>query len=132
MSMTILVIVTKNVSDNSSNTIQIYFHRGFFKSMTILVIDSAFTLLDKLFSADLGIDVTLLRVVRIARVVRLVRSNRGLLRLFRTLYYSLPSLGNVGMLLLLFIFVFAYCLGSAQQENRARLEVAGHAVEQIP
>jgi hypothetical protein len=58
---------------------------------------------------DVGQFATLLRVARVARIFRLVRRNKGLLNLFKTLIYSIPSLGNVFAILLLIFFIFS-CL----------------------
>jgi len=57
--------------------------------------------------ADLGVDFTLLRVVRVVRLFRLVKTSRRLRTIFSTLYLSLPSLANVGALLLLLFFMYA-------------------------
>jgi len=48
-----------------------------------------------------------LRVFRIARIVRLVKSTKSLRRLLETLILSVPSLVNVGAMLLLLFFVYA-------------------------
>jgi hypothetical protein len=58
-------------------------------------------------SVDIGIDVKILRVMRVARMLRLVRHNKPLLNLFMALFTSLPSLGNVGSILLLCLYVYA-------------------------
>jgi hypothetical protein len=52
-------------------------------------------------------NITILRVFRIARIFRLVKSSRGLRNLLSTLIFSLPSLYNVGALLLLLFYVYA-------------------------
>eukprot|EP00760_Papus_ankaliazontas_P035339 PhM_4_TR7750/c0_g1_i1/m.105600/K04833/SCN1A; voltage-gated sodium channel type I alpha len=52
----------------------------------------------------------LFRVLRIGRMMRLVRSSKDIRVLLETLWYSLPSLGNVGGFLLLLFFVYA-CIG---------------------
>eukprot|EP01065_Artemidia_motanka_P020657 TRINITY_DN24724_c0_g2_i1.p1 TRINITY_DN24724_c0_g2~~TRINITY_DN24724_c0_g2_i1.p1 ORF type:complete len:1366 (+),score=353.78 TRINITY_DN24724_c0_g2_i1:3485-7582(+) len=49
---------------------------------------------------------TALRVGRVARVLRLIKRAAGLRRLFETLFYALPSLGNVTLLLLVTFFIF--------------------------
>jgi hypothetical protein len=49
----------------------------------------------------------LLRVFRVARIFRLIPKAKGLKKLFQTLLYSLPALGNVGSVLFLFFFIFA-------------------------
>lgn len=47
------------------------------------------------------------RVVRVARIGRLLRVNKGMHNLAKTLIFSLPSLFNVAVLLLLVLFIFA-------------------------
>jgi voltage-dependent calcium channel L type alpha-1D len=59
---------------------------------------------------NLGLFGTLLRVSRVARIFRLINISKGLKTLFRTLVFSLPSIVNVGSVLLLIFFIFA-CLG---------------------
>jgi len=59
---------------------------------------------------NIGPVATLLRIFRVARIFRLVRTSRGLMQLLRTLIVSIPSLLNVGALLLLLFFIFA-CVG---------------------
>ena len=56
---------------------------------------------------DIGVDFTLLRAVRVVRLFRLVKTSRRLRTIFTTLYLSLPSLANVGALLLLLFFMYA-------------------------
>jgi hypothetical protein len=56
---------------------------------------------------NLGKFATLLRIFRVARIFRLVKFSRRLLELFKTLVYSIPSLANVGAILLLLFFMFA-------------------------
>jgi hypothetical protein len=51
-------------------------------------------------------NVTIFRVLRIGRILRLVKSSKNLVVLLKTLLFSLPSLLNVGSLLLLAFFVF--------------------------
>ncbi|KXZ52368.1 hypothetical protein GPECTOR_9g412 [Gonium pectorale] len=48
-----------------------------------------------------------LRVLRVVRVIRIIRRAKGLQRLLVTLLYSLPALGNVGGVMLLFFFCFS-------------------------
>ena len=52
-------------------------------------------------------NVTIFRVFRIARLFRLIKDSKDLVVLVKTLYFSLPSLINVGALLFLSFFVFA-------------------------
>jgi hypothetical protein len=58
-------------------------------------------------AVDLGSIATLFRIFRVARVFRLVKTSPGVLNLFKTLVYSLPSLKNVGTILVLLMFIFA-------------------------
>ncbi|WIA28050.1 hypothetical protein OEZ86_010635 [Tetradesmus obliquus] len=50
----------------------------------------------------------IMRLLRLARVVKLMRSMKGLRSLFGTLIVSLPAFWNVGALLGLLFFVYAY------------------------
>ena len=56
---------------------------------------------------DVGQLGSLLRIVRVARIFRLVKANPKVLTLFKTLIYSMPSLINVGIILMLLYFIFA-------------------------
>ena len=48
-----------------------------------------------------------IRILRITRLLKLVKSLHGLQQLIETLIFSLPSLLNVGALLLLIFFIYA-------------------------
>ena len=50
-------------------------------------------------------DVSILRVCRAIRIVRIVKTSARLRSLFKTLVLSLPSLANVGTLLMLLLFM---------------------------
>ena len=66
-------------------------------------------ILDDLLS-DIFITPTLLRVVRvfrIGRVLRLIKAAKGIRKLLFALVISLPALFNIGMLLVLIIFIYA-------------------------
>jgi hypothetical protein len=66
--------------------------------------------LDAAGSTSLPINVSILRVFRIfriMRVLRLVKQARQVRVLVETLWYSLPSLGNIGLFMLLIFFIFA-------------------------
>lgn len=56
---------------------------------------------------DLGQTGSLLRIIRVARIFRLVKTSEKVLTLFKTLIFSMPSLVNVGIILLLLYFIFA-------------------------
>ena len=55
----------------------------------------------------MNLDTSVLRLLRITRVLRVVKESKGFLTLFDTLLKSLPTLMNVGALLLLVFFVYA-------------------------
>ena len=55
----------------------------------------------------LAFNITILRVLRIGRILRLVKNSQNIMVLLNTLYFSLPSLLNVGALCALSFFVFA-------------------------
>jgi hypothetical protein len=88
------------------------------------------------FFFQVGPAASLFRVFRIFRLFKLVRSAQGLKNLFLTLFYSLPTLWNIGSLLLLMFFVFAVAgvsvLGSVPRgefiTDRANFENFGIAV----
>ncbi|KAG2448926.1 hypothetical protein HYH02_006274 [Chlamydomonas schloesseri] len=50
----------------------------------------------------------LIALVRVARFAQVVKSVKGIQSLFTTLVYSLPAFGNVGALIGLFFFMYAY------------------------
>ena len=52
-------------------------------------------------------DFTLLRAIRVIRIFRLVKVSPHLKAIFTTLMLSLPSLANVGALLLMLFFMYA-------------------------
>ena len=59
---------------------------------------------------DIFITPTLLRVVRvfrIGRVLRLIKAAKGIRKLLFALVISLPALFNIGMLLMLIVFIYA-------------------------
>lgn len=58
-----------------------------------------------------GFNLSIFRILRLVRVVKLINVNDGLKTLLKSLIVSLPSLFNVGSLLILLIFVYA-CIGT--------------------
>jgi hypothetical protein len=60
----------------------------------------------------------LARVMRVLRVTRLLKFAAGLQAIIQTIMFSIPSLGNVFMLLMLIFFMFAVCGNSLFQEVR--------------
>lgn len=50
---------------------------------------------------------TILRTLRIGRVFRLIKKQQKLRQIFNTLIQALPSMGSLGLLLMLLIFMFS-------------------------
>ena len=84
-----------------------YFKNGWNKFDFTIVVLTVISLILGWANVSLPFDPTLLRVGRIARVFRLVKSNRSLQAITQTIFMSLPSLANVGMVLALIFFIFA-------------------------
>lgn len=74
---------------------------------TVVILSAVDTLVSVFAKELIAVDLTILRVIRVARVFRLVKTSASLRALFTTLAASLPSLVNVGTLLLLLFFVYA-------------------------
>lgn len=92
----------------------LYIKSGWNKFDFFLVITSAldmiFSLMTVKFAKFLkvfGVQ-KLLRLLRISRMFKLVRGFKGIKSLFATLVISLPAFWNVGALILLLFFVYAY------------------------
>ena len=84
-----------------------YFRNGWNKFDCAIVNLTLISLILSWASVELPFDPTLLRVGRIARVFRLVKSSQSLQAITQTIFLSLPSLANVGMVLGLIFFIFA-------------------------
>ena len=84
-----------------------YFASGWNRFDSFIVLCSIVDMIASGSGLDVGIDIKVLRVLRIARMVRLLRHNRPLMNIFIALYTSLPSLANVGSILLLCLYVYA-------------------------
>ena len=103
-----------------------FFRGSFWNPFDLAIVTINFTIL--LIEVTLGsslVDVNLLRVCRVVRIVRLVKTSARLRSLFKTLVLSLPSLANVGTLLLLLLlldaaFVAPLPLASAAAQPRSR------------
>lgn len=63
-------------------------------------------ILDYTITADTAV-LRLLRVLRVLRIFKLVPKAKGLRMMLQTLMWSLPALGNVATVLLMFMFVYA-------------------------
>lgn len=91
----------------------IAFRRGYFldpwnRFDFFIVIGSTLGLLMLWFTGSTyGSIATIVRIFRIGRILRLVRGLDSMTRLFNTLLVTLPSLANVGALLILLFFIYA-------------------------
>ncbi len=56
---------------------------------------------------DIGTQATLVRSFRIGRIFRLIRRAKSLKMIFDTFIITIPSLSNVGLILLLLIYIYA-------------------------
>jgi len=74
---------------------------------TIVVATDLFILVRLTTDLDLVSLATVMRTFRVLRVFRLIQSAKELRKLINTLIISLPQLGNIAMLLLLCLFIFA-------------------------
>ena len=84
-----------------------YFGNGWNKFDSIIVTMTLISMVLDWCSVELPFDPTLLRVGRIARVFRIIKSSQSLKAITQTIFLSLPSMGNVGMVLALIFFIFA-------------------------
>lgn len=63
--------------------------------------------LDSAFINQLSKNAKLLRIARVARILRLAGKAKGLQAILQTIFFSLPALGNVALLLSLIYFMLA-------------------------
>ncbi|GMH69806.1 hypothetical protein TrST_g4693 [Triparma strigata] len=84
-----------------------YFSSGWNRFDFTIVMLTIVSLILDWCNVELPFDPTLLRVGRIARVFRLVKSSESLKAITQTIFLSLPSMANVGMVLMLIFFIFA-------------------------
>ena len=64
-------------------------------------------LIARVSNFDIGTQATLVRSFRIGRIFRLIRRAKSLKMIFDTFIYTIPSLTNVGVILLLLIYIYA-------------------------
>eukprot|EP00798_Chlamydomonas_sp_ICE-L_P030252 gene30252-35240_t len=72
----------------------------------VVVISVVGVIVDYVASSDLAF-MALLRVLRVLRIIKLVPKAKGLRMMLETLYWSLPALGNVATVLLLWVYIYA-------------------------
>jgi len=72
-----------------------------------IVVGALFGFLMRAFGINIGGITTVLRTVRVCRVVKLVKSAKFLQAIIMCMLKTIPSLGNIGGLLLLFMFIFS-------------------------
>lgn len=92
----------------------LYIKSGWNRFDFFLVVTSAIDMIFSLMTVEFaeflkvfGIQ-KLLRLLRVSRMFKLVRGLKGIKSLFTTLVISLPAFWNVGALILLMFFVYAY------------------------
>merc|ERR1712048_1318747 len=54
---------------------------------------------------DIGLNV--LRLLRVFRVIRLINKAKTLKTLFLTLFFAIPSIWNIGLLIVIIFFIYA-------------------------
>ena len=87
--------------------------RAYFKDnwnlfdLLIVILTSISTLLQILNILNVGKTASVLRSLRVGRLLRLIRNAKSLRVIFSTLISTLPSIINIGGLLLLIVFVYA-------------------------
>lgn len=72
----------------------------------VVVVSVVGVIMDYASSSDLSF-MPLLRMLRVLRIIKLIPKARGLKMLMMTLLWSLPALGNVAVVLLMFMFIYA-------------------------
>jgi hypothetical protein len=73
----------------------------------VVVISDAGILLSQFSTVQIGALGTVARIMRMARVVKLAHSLKSLRQMIATLLVTIPSLLNIGALLLLILFIYA-------------------------
>lgn len=73
----------------------------------VLILTVCSTLLDLFNISRLGKAASVIRSLRVGRILRLIRQAKSLRVIFSTLVSTLPSIVNIGALLLLVVFVYA-------------------------
>lgn len=85
----------------------IYFHDSYNRFDFAIICLSITTQLLEVFNIiEGGNQASILRVFRLGRVLRLVNKAKSLRMIFNTFLISLPSLANIGLLLLLIQFIY--------------------------
>jgi hypothetical protein len=72
----------------------------------IVVVSLIDFILTFFMSTEFLVIITLFRIFRIARVIRIVKSAKSLRVIFSTFILTLPSIANIGSLLLLFVYIY--------------------------
>ena len=85
-----------------------YFYSGWNIFDFLIVIGAASSIVIRLSTTVTVLaTTTVIRTFRICRIFRLIRKAKSLYAIFQALVTALPALGNLGCLLLLFIYLFA-------------------------
>lgn len=85
-----------------------YFHSGWnILDFVVIILGIIGAALDFFISFDLGSSSSIIRTFRIGRLIRLLKKAKSLNLIFNTLLLTLPSLANIGSLLMLGLFIFS-------------------------
>eukprot|EP00665_Eupelagonemidae_sp_cell47_P010392 gene10392-917_t len=125
----VLVYTAEAVLKNIGLTPQLYMKDNWNRFDLLLVVASWFGLLDPDGSMP---GFNSLRVLRIGRLFRLIKRAKSLQKLFATLLYALPSLGNVGVFLIIIFFIFGVYRWSALSVNlfgRLKMDCGGACMD---
>ena len=87
---------------------KLYFYSGW-NIFDFLIVIGAWVAIIVNLASDVEIlaTMTAIRTFRISRVFRLIKKAKRLNAIFNALVIALPAIGNLGCLLLLFIYLFA-------------------------
>lgn len=102
----------------------IYFYDNWNIFDFVVVVGGVFGMI---FKSSVTKVLTVFRILRVCRVLRLLRKLKGLYHMFVSFINTIPALANVGLLVLVMIFIFA-SLGSRLFAHVMLPEVYGAAL----
>ena len=85
-----------------------YFKSGW-NNFDFLIVMAAWgsILLLEIFQVNIGPIATVVRSFRIMRILKIIKSSGSLRQVFNTFVLAIPALANLGVLLVLFLFMFS-------------------------
>lgn len=84
-----------------------FFDKGNFFDFLIVFFSIVSSIFSLLFKVDFGASTTFIRALRISRIFQFVSLARQIKILFETFIVTIPSLTNIGGLLLLFLYIYS-------------------------